>query len=248
MTFLTLATLSFSQVYAEEIVLPKMQNVAALQEGTETELSAIQIAELLPWAKDSKIFLVDLLENTNSLPTDQKIERLVEGIKQVVIESAPKQAELIMRFTLNRALVLNDVLASEMSDVAVGTSDAKVRLLLSSIRLALKYHDSDIAKITKGVALPYAQFGIEYFSFLHELNKSIFDASAQYKVQRSALGFLQNDLNRDLNNTIYANQILKINNTLKLYKAKKMSDAQALSNIRQMKKVIEQLNLGVNKR
>lgn len=247
MALLTLATLSFSQVFAGDVTLSPAQNFSALKEGTETELSAAQIAELLPWAKDSKIFLVDLLEISQSLPADQKLERLVEGIKQVVIESAPKNAELIMRFTLNRALVVNDILTAEMNESAVGSSDAKLRQLLSSIRMALKYHDYDIAKLTKGSALPYAQFGIEYFNFLHELNKSIFDASAQYNVQRTALGFLQTDLNRDLSNTVYANQIVKIHNTLKLYPAKKMSDAQAISNIRQMKKVIEQLNLDLNR-
>lgn len=236
--------LNLSAVKAEEMTIPKIESPSALQEGTQRELSAAQIAELLPWAKDSKIFLIDLLDNAQSLPMEQRIDRLVDGIKSVVVESAPKQSELIMRYALNRALVLNDILTAETTEGTVGTSDAKARVLTASIKLALKYYDSDMANLAKKSTLPYAAFGIEYFNFLNELNKSIFDASAQYNIQRTALEFLQWDLYRDLNNATYAPQIIKINNALKIFPTKKMTDAYAINYIRQMKKTVEQLGLG----
>lgn len=240
-----LASLSLNSLsFAQEMNIPVVSSPSALQEGTQRELTAEQIAELLPWAKDSKIFLNDLLDQVHTLPMDQKIERLIDGIKQVVLESAPKHSELIMRYALNRALVVNDILSQEMQDGVVGTADAKFRVLNLSINLAIKYHDSDLANLTNRTTLPYAAFGLEYFNFLHELNKSIFDASAQYNIERTALEFLQWDLYRDINNTSYAPQILKINNALKIFPVKKMSDANSINYIRQMKKVVQQLSLG----
>jgi hypothetical protein len=238
------ATLISTAIKAEEMTLPKIVSPLALQEGIQRELSASQIAEILPWAKDSKIFLVDLLDAISSLPMDQKIESLQVGIAQVVTESASKQSEMIMRYSLNRALVLNEILNKETTEGAVGTSDAKARLLIASIKLALKYYDSDIANISSKKSLPYAAFGVEYFQFLTELNKSIFDASAQYNIQRTALEFLQWDLYRDVNNASFAPQIVKINNSLKMYPTKRISDAYSINYIRQMKKTIENLQLG----
>jgi hypothetical protein len=245
--FLLLSTISFSGILkSEEMSLPVIQKPSILEEGTQRELTLAQVAELLPWAKDSKNFLVDLLDNVQGLTTTEKVDRLVEGIKYVVIESAPKNSELLMRYALNRALVINDVLKSEILVGSVGSDDAKARVLTQSINMALKYYDADIATLTdKKVASPFAQFGIDYFSFLTELNKSIFDASAQYNVQRISLEWLQWDLYRDLNNTIYAAQILKINNSLKMFPATKLADSQSLSYIRQMKKLSQQLNINV---
>ena len=239
-----IATISFgSVVKADEIALPIISKPSILEEGTQRQLTAAQIEELLPWAKDSKLFLVDLLENIQGLTTADKIERLADGITAVVGESAPKNSELLMRYALNRGLVLNNILASEMSNDAVGTADARLRVLKSSIQMALKYYDTDMAILSKKTTAPYVIFGLDYFEFLTELNKSIFDASAQYSIQRTALEWLQWDLYRDLNNASYAAQIVKINNSLKTFPNKKITDAQAIANIRLMKKVAQQLNV-----
>lgn len=243
MASITLAGLN-SMALADDLALVvAVDRPAILDEGTQRELTAAQIAELLPWAKDSKNFLVDLLDNVQGLNTTDKIERLIEGIKSSVVDSAPKNSELMMRYALNRALVINTILDREMDGSAVGTADAKSRVLILSIKMALKYYDADMATLSNKSASPFASFGIEYFNFLSELNKSIFDASAQYNIQRTSLEWLQWDLYRDLNNAQYASQILKINNVLKTFPVKRMSDAQSISYIRQMKKTTEQLRL-----
>ncbi|MDD4975725.1 MAG: hypothetical protein PHY93_15315 [Bacteriovorax sp.] len=239
-----LSVLSFSSVLnADEINLPVINKPAILDEGTQRELTAAQIAELLPWAKDSKVFLDDLLENIQGLSTTDKIDRLVEGIKSVVGESAPKNSELLMRYALNRGLAINDIIIRETSETAVGTADAKLRVLRSSIQMAIKYYDTDIAILSKKGSAPYVIFGLDYFEFLSELNKSVFDASAQYAIQRSALEWLQWDLYRDLNNASYASQIVKINNGLKTFPNRRLSDAQSIASIRQMKSVALQLKV-----
>jgi hypothetical protein len=236
------ASITFSSVInAEEITLPKIAAPQALQEGIQRELSAAQIAELLPWAKDSKMFLNDLLENTQGLATLDQIERLSDGLKQVVEESSTKHAELLMRYSLNRALVLINILNKEMNADAVGTADAKLRILRSSIKMAIRYYEIDLNTLSKKTASPFVNFGLDYFDFLSELNKSVFDASAQYAIQRTALEWFQWDLYRDVNNASFAPQIVKINNSLKSFPNRAMADGQSLSYLRQMKAIATQI-------
>ncbi len=242
MSSLLLST-GMTNAMADDVAIIPIQKPAVLEEGTQRELTAAQIAELLPWAKDSKAFLLDLLDNTQALTMTDKVDRLIEGIKSSVIDSAPKNSELLMRYALNRAVVINEILDREMDADAVGTIDAKARVLNLSIKMALKYYDADLATLSQKTASPFATFGKEYFNFLTELNKSIFDASAQYAIQRTSLEWLEWDLYRDLNNAQYAPQILKINNALKTFPIRKLTDAQSISYIRQMKKVSEQLNI-----
>jgi len=239
---LTLTTLiSFNAVLADDIRLPVITAPTVLDEGTQRTLTNAQIEELLPWAKDSKVFLNDLLGSVQGLNSQDKNETLKEGIKSVVGESSPKNAELFMRYVLNRAIVLDNMLSKEMDADAAGTIDAKNRVLVSSILMAIKYYDNDLAVLSKKSTSPYAKFGIEYFDFLYELNKSIFDASAQYNILRTALEWFQWDLYRDLNNAALASQIVKINNSLKIFPTKKLSDSQSISYIRQIKTVTANL-------
>jgi hypothetical protein len=244
-TYTLLACLTFPLISkAEDMVLPVISKPAILEEGTQRELTAAQIAELLPWAKDSKNFLTDLLDNVQGLTMTDRVDRLVEGIKSVVAQSAPKNSEMFMRYALNRALVISNTIDHEMSADSVGFIDAKSRVLTMSIKLALKYYDTDIAKLNNNkTSSPYAAFGVEYFTFLTELNKSIFDASTQYNIQRTSLEWLQWDMYRDLNNASFAASIIKINNALRTFPLAKLNDAQSISYIRQMKKVSEQLNV-----
>ena len=241
-TLLILASLT-GVLHAQEMTLPVIAKPAILEEGTQRNLTPAQIAELLPWAKDSKIFLNDLLENTQGLSTHDQIERLTDGIANAVGESAPKNSELLMRYALNRALVLNEILAKEMDADAVGSADIKLRVLKASIKMSLKYYDTDMMILSKKAVAPYVVFGLDYYEFLNELNKSIFDASAQYSIQRTSLEWLQWDMYRDLNNTRYASQIVKINNGLKTFPTRKLSDAQSISYIRQMKALSAQLKV-----
>lgn len=241
---LILGTMTFSTfTKAEDVVIPVISKPAVLQEGTQRDLTAAQIAELLPWAKDSKVFLVDLLNSTEGLTSSDRVDRLIDGMKAVVGESAPKNSELLMRYSINRGLVVADILSKEAASDEVGSVDAKIRILVQSIKMAIKYYDTDMATLSKKSPAPFITFGLDYFAFLTELNKSIFDASAQYSIQRTSLEWLQWDLYRDLNNTAYAAQIVKINNSMKIFPAKASSDKVAINYTRQMKSLTQQLNL-----
>jgi hypothetical protein len=141
-----------------------------------------------------------------------------------------------MKFTLNRAVVVNQILNDEIDPGSVGLADVRLRILTTSIKMAIEYVDSDIATLSGKEKVNYAMFGKYYFNFLNELNKSIIDISAQYEIQRSALQWFQWDLYRDLNNTKYAPAIVKINKFLKDFPESGVSDQEAISKVRLMKK------------
>jgi hypothetical protein len=238
---LVLTTLAIScllsMVHAEDISLPIINKPKILNEGTETVLSETQIKELLPWAKNTKQSLLDLLESIQNLQSEDKVSRLTSGIEDAVGESSPKNSELLMRYTLNRALVVKKILDDEMDAHSVGSVDVKLRVLIASINLSLKYFDSDVSTLSKKASIPFATYGSDYFDFLTELNKSIFDASAQYKIERIALEWLSWDLSRDLNSATFAPKIFKIYNNLKYYPDRKITDIEAVKLIRDMKKL-----------
>ena len=233
----------FSALANDEMSIPVISRPDVLEEGTQTSLTHLQIAELLPWARDSKMFLKDLLDSIQGLSTRDKIEKLELGIKQIVSDSALKHSELLMRYILNRAIVLKNLINREMSESSVGTDDTKLRVLVMSINLATKYYDIDMKLLSKRVISDFQAFGEDYFIFLSELNKSIFDASAQYFIQRTSLEWLQWDLYRDLNNTRHAPKILKIRNALKFFPVGKLTDSQYLKNIQQLKRVTLQIGI-----
>ncbi len=231
-------------ILAQELNLPTIIKPSVLEEGTERILTQSQVDELLPWAKNSKNFLEDLVENVQAFPMADKVERLLDGIRSVVSDSGSKNSELFMRYILNRSLVINEILSTEIEADAVGSNDIKARSLILSINMAIKFYEKDLEKLQNSkVVSPYASFGKEYFSFLKELNKSVFDASAQYNLERISLEWLQWDLYRDLNNTAYASQIVKINNSLKIFPTTKLKDSQYINYVRQIRKISEGLNI-----
>jgi hypothetical protein len=243
-TLALISTISFASILkADDIILPVITKPAALQEGTQRILTKDQIAELLPWAQNSQVYLKDLLESVELLSSVEKAEKLSDGIKVVVTEVSSKNSELFMRYVLNRALVINETISEEVNQDDVGAADVKLRVLISSIKMALKYYDSDLQTLTKNQNPDFAVFGLEYFNFLNNLNNSIFDASAQYAIQKTSLEWFQWDLYRSLNNQAFAPQIIKINNALKTFPAKNINDAKALSNIRQMKRLVSSMKI-----
>lgn len=222
-------------VFAEDIVIPVVSKPRALQEGIQRDLTSDQVAQLIPWAKNSKLELKELLESVKQLNTEDKIEKLVIGIESIIEKSAQKNSELLMRYVLNRALVINKELSEEMDSLVVGSMDVKLRVLSTSITMALDYSDDDVTTLNTNNKIRYAMFGKVYYSFLYELNKSIFDASAQYKILKTALEWYQWDLYRDLDNNVYAAYIVKINNILKQYPKQKAQDTEAMAFVRQLK-------------
>ena len=221
---------------------------ADFEEGTETELSVQQLDKIKPWATNSLIQLRDLLDKVNTMTYRDAHETMVDEIKNVVLASAPKKTELLLRFILNRAMKVNDELATDSNTDAPGAVDTEVRILRLSVELAQRYYTSDIAfldareKDSAAATLPYAAFGLEYANMLMTMDQSMFGARAQYAVARLVLGFLQVDLNRDEHLRFrYAPAIGKIHAFLtKLPERSPDNGAMALKYVRQMRKTYEQ--------
>jgi hypothetical protein len=94
-------------------------------------------------------------------------------------------------------------------------------MLMRSVEIALKYYQSDVDFLSgkRGldgvIALPFAKFGVEYATFLMDLNRSVMDASSQYNISVIALSLLQWDLFRDQNQARFASVILRLQSYLK---------------------------------
>ena len=240
---IALATLSTSSfALAEEVTLPVISRPNLLLEGIQTSLSDAQVKELLPWAKNSKVTLSELLEDVHDLSINDKIQHLNDGVIDVVSQSTPT-SELFMRYILNRSLVLLETLKNETDERSVGVSDVKLRILTASIKMAIKYQDKDTRMLSNKSKMTFASFGVNYFNFLLDLNKSIFDASAQYKIHQISLEWLAWDLYRDLDSNSYAAQIVKIHKFVKALPKGSLTDTQSMVYIRKMRDLQEKLNV-----
>jgi hypothetical protein len=180
-------------------------------EGIETKLSAEQIKEIAPWAHRSNSTLEDVYNRTKKMRNAEQVKAtLVKTITEVVLSSAPKRTELLMRYVLNRTLKIMEEMQNQIpKDADPSTRNSvtqeQVRILKLSVRMALRYYIDDV-KFINGQAqqnnvslvnLPYAKFGIEYAKFLMWINESVVIAKAQYNIAMMALGLLQWDLYRD---------------------------------------------------
>lgn len=216
----------------------------ALQEGLETSLTDAQIQELLPWAYNTRDILSDLLDRVSQLPVSERNSRLKYEINDVVLKSAPKQTELFMRYILNRAVLVNDILTREHKGNQIGLEDLRYTMFKRSIQMALKYYKSDIELLTGNVQNNlelFSSFGFEYAKFLREIDNSIIDASAQFAVSRLVLELLHYDLFRDINRNKYSAQIVRIKSFLDSNIPKEPSE-RASVNIKYIKEMKALMN------
>lgn len=217
------------------------ENVAppsSFDEGVQTGLSDAQLQGLLPWATNSKFTLedlVDLAKRTN--PTDAK-NILINGIRDVVLASAPRQTELLMRYSLNRALKI----IKELEDKS--SIDTQLSVLHASVEIAIRYYNSDLEFLQSTIShpeagpkpQPYTLFGLEYVQLLMGLDKNIFNAAAQYNISIMALGLFQWDLYRDETRAAYAPAIWKLNALLKKLPPRAgKNDQQVIQDLRELK-------------
>ncbi len=216
---------------------------AIYSEGTETALSQEEIDALLPWAHDSKLTIERQLQRANGLSVERKFTQLHQSILRIVGDVQNKKGNLLVRFILNRSLKLIEILDHETSSTAVGIIDTKVRILVESMKLALEYHGADIKFLQKNAHLPFSQFGKSYFRFLNQLNYSIFDISAQFRIQFFALELLHVDLNRGLDSSEHAQVILEIRNTLAEIPKDINDDMDMRFQLAELRKLIEILKL-----
>ncbi len=226
--FLTLLTISVQ-------TMARGQN-----DGLDIQLTDAEIAELRPWAENSEFRLKEILRMSENYSIDDKISYLASGIEKLVIASAPRKSEILLRFALNRGLKIVDVIVNN-TDGELNAKRNMLRVLERSIDFAITYYEDDIAFLTNG-AYPkesLSSFGKDYALFFHDLVKTTLDASAQYELMLLNLHYLKIDLARSLEREKYAGEVLKINDALLLLPTTApSSDQVSLERIRGMKQLI----------
>ena len=225
-------------------ILPTISAPLGLDEGVDTKLDASQVESLKVWANNKKKLLDELILSVDGLNPEDRLQILLKGISDISIAGTKKDSELFLRFILNRALKVYEILLKETVPNEVGIIDVKLRIIVNSIKLASKYFVNDLKYFENQKYEPnFVDFGVEYAQFLFDLNKSIFNVSAQYQIARTALGFLQWDLYRSLDKQTYSNEIIRIHTNLENISPEKTptDNLKSLLLIRQMKKLFYSL-------
>ncbi|MGK5082547.1 formylglycine-generating enzyme family protein [Bdellovibrionota bacterium FG-1] len=178
--------------------------LSSLDEGTETQLTLGQIADLLPWATDSQKKLKDLLEVIKSMSLLEKRDALYRGIYEVFPQGGQsRRTEILMRFVLNRGIKIAREIYQNSAPGESGVTDAQVRILKSSVEMAIGYYESDVAYLKSlqnggtPMQIAFARFGYDYARALMVQDRAITNAKAQYNAAMMALEWLKVDLNRD---------------------------------------------------
>lgn len=212
-----------------------------LNEGTEREIQDSDIEMLRTWAQDSYTALQRTLDSLKDYPSSEKFGHLRRSIEQIVRQSAPRNNELLMRYTLNRGLLFSEILEREIQNKSVGYIDLQVRLLQQTILIAQKYYTSDMEFLNSEVSLnrDYVKFGTEYLNSISELSRSIVDATAQYQALRTAIEIFKYDLFRDKNNKVHAGRIIFIEDEIRnKFPEVISSDRECIRQIRNLKKLL----------
>lgn len=196
---------AFAQVQSQPKELSKITSPEVFKEGTESSpISIDKLAKIKEWGTNSLRRLDILLKDVKE-SDPAAVSRYLDTLRDIVSASSPKQDELFIRFILNRALKISEILRDESSLVSIELPILEQRFLKRSIEFAIKYGVYDQGFTGKGAQagqspeLPYTEFGLEYSKLLMYLNRSVSDASASYTLVRLALGSLQWDLYRNQN-------------------------------------------------
>ena len=226
----------------------KKYRINELEEGLHSGVSQDKIDSIREWAINSYHVLNDTRALRGDMTVSEEVAFLQNTIVNTVIASSPKRSETLMRWSLNRALKVLEILDEETNSGNPGVVDAKLRVLRKSVDFALDYYEDDIRYLSRSsnvsVRIDYANFGVQYYLFLSDLNKSVLDASAQYKISRFALIQLQGDLDRDSQQDRFAFDIVLIYQQLKNFTDdSSQSDQVLLKRVRAIKKLEERLTV-----
>lgn len=211
-----------------------------LNEGTQTQMTGNDIKEYLPLASNSKKLLEDALSKLKLIPLNERLKFLESEIKNVVLGSANKKYQLLMRYALNRGLQLSSLIEKETITLTPGIVQNQVDILTQSIQVSFEFYESDLNFVRRAsklngdqvLVIPFAQLGIKLAKSYLKTAKNIFDVTAQYQVMRKTFKFLRIDYHQDKNSISYANEIVDITKALEKLPEIVLSDDEALKGVR----------------
>lgn len=186
------------------------------REGTVTKLTAKDVERFIPWAQNAENILTKALEDSNNMGLPDRVTYLQQKIQSVVRSSGTKSYQTLMRFSLNRGLLLIKELLNETVPTQPGVYENAVDIMDNTIKIALKFYQSDLTfqnSIQDGaqtVVYSQADFGINFFNAVYKSVISVADASAQFRLLYKAYEMLNWDLARDENALEYSEEIERI--------------------------------------
>jgi hypothetical protein len=186
------------------------------REGTKTQLSASEIADLKQWVENAKHDLSILQDEHERGSLEERRSSLTRDFEAIVGRSGKKENELLMRYVLNRAL--------EISEIVGPTPDPSelqslVSFLDATIELSKGFYTDDqkyLEAIGKGVAAelqtPMDVFAYKYTELLLGFSRTFLRPELEYRITYKALGWLGNDLNssRNLSRVQHSEVIVRI--------------------------------------
>lgn len=218
LVLLVATQLIYSTVLAQglpTIKTPDELSAGAFAEGTITRLSSAEVAEFLPWAQNARNQLNRALTQVAQLPLRERLPVLERVARAVVAQSGPRQYQLLMRFALNRGLLLVDELERSTDMSAIGAIENALDLVQRSITVALRFYESDLAfqqravSDTHAVTIPHAQFGRAFMQELYPAVVNVLDAGAQYRLLYKLVEMVNWDLSRDAEANVFAEIIVE---------------------------------------
>lgn len=239
-----------SSIGAGEIDFEVKAPFMELEDRMEATVTSDLVDSLRPFARNLSRRLNNILDNAAAVGNSEAEALIVASLEGIIYSGTQKFDEVLSREILERAILIHRVAQQETDANDFGIVQMRIRLLTRAIEKAVKtYVGQDEAlfdSIESGVdgVVNYAAFGEDFFNYLLELNKSVFDASAQYRVERLAIRFLQYDYSRDLNFEAYATPIVDIEDSLKGFPEEAESDRQAIMLLRGLRRF--RASLGVD--
>lgn len=203
------------------------------------ELSEGLIADLRPFTDGLKRKLDRVLNTAADLDSLSAEEYLITSLRQILSKENKKYHELLALEVLERAILLHQVMMKETAQSDVHQAQVRIRLLTRAIDLVReKYFKQDQSFLNnERKDIQNAKFATDYFQYLTNLNKSIFDSSAQYRIEKLSLQFLAYDLARDEYYQSYANTIVEVNDSLIGFSSKYSNDQRYLEGLRSLRKI-----------
>ncbi len=212
------------------------------REGTQVLLSPSDIENLKVWIENAKHDLELLQDDTRRGTLEERRVRIVRDFEAIVGRSSRKENEILMRYTLNRALEVDELVGAHP---APSELQSLVAFLDSTVTLSKSFYTDDIRyleAIGRGASpelqTPMPVFAYQYAEMILRFSRTFLRPELEYSITFNALGWLANDLNseRNLMRIQFAESIMRIARIQSKYPEKpKATDLSLLRSIRDFK-------------
>ncbi len=216
------------------------QQETKYDEGTQVELSEADVAGLRKWIDNAQTSLNALTNKVRGERSSEQRKTFVDTFKSIVDASGKKENELLMRYVLNRALYVDNIVGTNPGSTDV---DVLLSFFEKSVEMALAHYVDDAEYLKTVLSVqpeelrPMHDFALAYMLVAEEHAKRFLNPQSEYRVRRASLGWLSADLNssRCMNTALFSEEILYIQDLVKNTYKENVSSTEVLGLIQQIK-------------